>query len=35
MNATQEANDHRAEPYVLAPGEIRRSPSSVPGVKAD
>lgn len=35
MDAIQEANDHRAAPYLLAPGEIRRSPLSVPGVKAD
>jgi len=35
MDAIQETNDHRAEPYLLAPGEIRRSPLSVPSVKAD
>jgi quercetin dioxygenase-like cupin family protein len=35
MDATQEANGHRAGPYVLAPGEIRRNPLSMPGVKAD
>ena len=35
MNATQEADGHRAGPYVLAPGEIRRNPLSVPSVKAD
>lgn len=26
---------HRAGPYVLAPGEVRRKPASVPAVKAD
>ncbi len=35
MNATPEANGHRAGPYLLAPGEIRRNPLSAPGVKAD
>jgi quercetin dioxygenase-like cupin family protein len=35
MDASQEANGHRAGPYVLAPGEIRRNPLSMPGVKAD
>jgi quercetin dioxygenase-like cupin family protein len=35
MDATQEANGHRAGPYVLAPGEIRRNPLSAPSVKAD
>jgi quercetin dioxygenase-like cupin family protein len=35
MDAVQEANGHRAGPYVLGPGEIRRNPLSTPGVKAD
>jgi mannose-6-phosphate isomerase-like protein (cupin superfamily) len=35
MDAIQETNYHRAAPYVLPPGEIRRSPLSVPSVKAD
>ena len=35
MNATQEADGHRAGPYVLAPGEIRRNPLLAPSVKAD
>jgi mannose-6-phosphate isomerase-like protein (cupin superfamily) len=30
-----DANDQRAEAYVLVPGEIRRSPMSVPSIKAD
>ncbi len=30
-----DANDQRAEAYVLAPGEIRRNPLSVPSIKAD
>jgi mannose-6-phosphate isomerase-like protein (cupin superfamily) len=34
MDATQEANGHRAGPYVLAPGEVRRNPLSAPSVKA-
>ena len=32
---TQEACGHRAGPYLLAPGEIRRNPLSDPSVKAD
>lgn len=35
MTTTPEANGHRAGPYLLAPGEVRRYPLSVPGVKAD
>src|SRR5580704_12907156 len=35
MEATQETNGHRAGPYLLAPGEIRRNPLSMPAVKAD
>jgi len=35
MDATQGGNGHRAGPYLLAPGEIRRNPRSAPSVKAD
>jgi quercetin dioxygenase-like cupin family protein len=35
MDATREATGHRAGPYLLALGEIRRNPLSVPAVKAD
>lgn len=35
MDAIQEANGHRAGAYLLAPGEIRRNPLSMPSVKAD
>jgi quercetin 2,3-dioxygenase len=34
MDATQEANGHRAGPYLLTLGEIRRNPLSMPSVKA-
>jgi quercetin dioxygenase-like cupin family protein len=34
MNDTRAGNGHRAGPYVLAPGEVRRDPASVPSVKA-
>ena len=35
MDASQQASAHRAGPYVLAPGKIRRNPLSVPSIKAD
>jgi mannose-6-phosphate isomerase-like protein (cupin superfamily) len=34
MDAAQEANGHRAGPYLLAPGEVRGNPRSDPAVKA-
>jgi hypothetical protein len=35
METMPAADGSRAGPYVLAPGEVRRNPTSVPAIKAD
>jgi mannose-6-phosphate isomerase-like protein (cupin superfamily) len=35
MTDTPAPADHRSQPYVLAPGEVRRHPTAWPGIKAD
>jgi hypothetical protein len=35
METMPAADGNRAGSYVLAPGEVRRNPTSVPAIKAD
>ena len=34
MSAVLTSTDHRSQAYVLAPGEVRRNPTTWPGIKA-